>query len=99
MSTILLPTGSITTGTLTTLLTSSSPPEITNDSPTTNADALSSLSSPPPPSMTTTSRIRSQDPNSNPGYDFFNTGPSMYLYGFLATLALIFLVSIIVAWR
>lgn len=39
--------------------------------------------------------------NSSPSSlpDPFSTGPSVYLYGFLATLVLIFLVSIGVAWR
>ncbi|KAG8811886.1 hypothetical protein FRC17_002299 [Serendipita sp. 399] len=95
MSTIILePTASITTGTFTTLLPSTTP------APTELAPQLAPTSSSSSSSTTTTSRIgRSQDPNQNPGYDFFNAGPSMYLYGFLATLVLILGVSVIVGWR
>ncbi|CAG8642135.1 7288_t:CDS:2, partial [Acaulospora colombiana] len=39
----------------------------------------------------------SPDPRQNA--DPFENGPSVYLYGFLATLVLIFLVSVAVAWR
>ena len=54
----------------------------------------------PPKTMTvqTMNPTPSVDPNQNPNAPFSN-GPSVYLYGFLATLVLIFLVSIGVAWK
>ena len=53
--------------------------------------------------MSSTTSTDGGAPSANPtpviGTDPLSQGPSVYLYGFLATLVLVFLVSIVVAYK
>ena len=50
-------------------------------------------------SSTTTKIDPYDNGNAIPSSNTFGNGPSIYLYGFLATLTLVFFLSIAVAWR
>lgn len=67
--------------------------------PPTSSSTSSNSTSSTTPYNPNANPFPSPNPAQNPNPDPFSNGPSVYLYGFLATLVLIFLVSICVAWR